>query len=382
MSISKSKRITCKLRAAYKKVRGAPAFRVRADYATLQSYFEVLHAIEAGDTSSGLSEDDIRKRIGASLDDYWTNSATLAKRSPTLVKRDPYREYPGKVSVMHAVYLSHDMDANAEQIVSFLEGFEEKYPKQPDAFETVVRTRLVALQKTGRYADLAKDVDTIFDRYQPEKQKELLAGLSGVLERDIRKLRRQNDKDNELVAKRMLARLHEEWLKNDGEFCGKISLRIASTMISLSSISIPSNTTRLRVSIKILSKSRVPMRLSPLSGLAQISEVRGNSKRALSLWEAMLKGTQVGDPLWFRGTFEVARLNDTLGNSSQACKTVSSAQRMLKRLGDTQSQDQDQGLCQPDVWDISFSVFSASSEGYGRSCPLLYVLSQRKSHRS
>ena len=140
VNIIKSKEDYLKAADAYKKVRGAPAFRVRADYATLQSYFEVLHALEDGDTSSGLSEDDIRTRIGTSLDAYWKNSATLAKSSPKLVNRNPYREYPGKVSVMHAVYLSHDMDAHAEQIVSFLEGFEEKYPKQPDAFETVVRT--------------------------------------------------------------------------------------------------------------------------------------------------------------------------------------------------------------------------------------------------
>ena len=319
---------------AYKKVRGAPAFRVRADYATLQSYFEVLHALEDGDTSSGLSEDDIRTRIGTSLDAYWKNSATLAKSSPKLVNRNPYREYPGKVSVMHAVYLSHDMDAHAEQIVSFLEGFEEKYPKQPDAFETVVRTRLVALQKIGRYADLAKDVDTIFERYQPEKQKELLAGLSGVLERDIRKLHRQDDTDNELVAKRTLARLHEEWLKSDGQFAEDQSpdrFRYDLAQLYLDT----KQYDKAEVIYKDLDQKQGAYAIVSTVGLAQISEVRGNKKRALSLWEAMLKGTQVGDPLWFRGTFEVARLNDTLGNATQACKTVSSAQKMLKRLGDT-----------------------------------------------
>ncbi len=319
---------------AYKKVRGAPAFRVRADYATLQAYFEVLHAIEDGDTSSGLSEDAIRQRIGASLDDYWKSSATLAKSSPKLVKRDPYREYPGKVSVMHAVYLSHDMDANAEQIVSFLEGFEEKYPKQPDAFETVARTRLVALQKTGRYAELARDVDTILERYQPDKQEELLAGLSGVLEKDIRQLRRQDDKDNELIAKRTLTRLHEAWLKNDGEFAEDQSpdrFRYDLAQLYLDT----KQYDKAEVIYKNLEQKQGAYSIVSTVGLAQISEVRGNKKRALSLWEAMLKGTQVGDPLWFRGTFEVARLNDTLGNSTQACKTVSSAQKMLKRLGDT-----------------------------------------------
>ncbi len=318
---------------AYTKVRGAPAFRVRADYATLQSYFEVLHAIEDGDTSSGLSEDAIRQRIGASLDAYWKSSARLAKRSPKLLKRDPYREYPGKVSVMHAVYLSHDMDANAEQIVSFLDGFEEKYPKQPDAFETVARTRLVALQKTGRYTDLANDVEKIVERYQPDKQEELLAGLSGVLEKDIRKLRRQNDTDNALIAKRTLARLHEVWLKNDGQFAedqspDRFHYDLAQLYLDTKQYD------KAEIIYKDLEQKQGAYALVAIVGLAQVSEVRGDKKRALSLWEAMLKGTQVGDLLWFRGTFEVARLNDTLGNATQACKTVSSAQRMLKRLGD------------------------------------------------
>ena len=318
---------------AYKKVRGAPAFRVRADYATLQSYFEVLHAIEDGDTSSGLSEDELRQRIGTSLDAYWKNSATLAKSSPKLVQRDPYREYPGKVSVMHAVYLSHDMDANAEQIVSFLDGFEEKYPKQPEAFETVARTRLVALQKTGRYAELARDVDAVFDRYPPEKQAELLAGLAGVLEKDIRTLQRRNDTDNGLVAKRTLARLHEEWLKHDGEFAEDQSpdrFRYDLAQLYLDTRQYD----KAETIYTDLEQKQGAYSLVATVGLAQISEVRGNNKRALALWEAMLKGTQVGDPLWFRGTFEVARLNETLGNATQACKTVSSAQRMLKRLGD------------------------------------------------
>ncbi len=318
---------------AYQKVRAAPAFRVRADYATLQSYFEVLHAIEDGDTSSGLSEDDIRQRIGVSLDDYWKNSAKLAKSNPKLVKRDPYREYPGKVSVMNAVYLSHDMDANAEQIVSFLEGFEEKYPKQPDAFETVARTRLVALQKTRRYAELAQDVEKIVARYQPDKQAELLAGLSGVLEKDIRKLRRQNEKDNELIAKQTLARLHEVWLQNDGVFAedqspDRFHYDLAQLYLDTKQYD------KAALIYKDLEQKQGAYALVAIVGLAQVSEVQGDKKRALSLWEAMLKGTQVGDPLWFRGTFEVARLNDTLGNATQACKTVNSAQRMLKRLGD------------------------------------------------
>jgi tetratricopeptide (TPR) repeat protein len=74
--------------------------------------------------------------------------------------------------------------------------------------------------------------------------------------------------------------------------------------------------------------------LVSLAGLAQIAAVKGDQHQAITYWEEMLKGTQAGDPLWFRGTFEVAQLNATLGNTDLACKTVSNARAMLGRLGE------------------------------------------------
>jgi tetratricopeptide (TPR) repeat protein len=74
--------------------------------------------------------------------------------------------------------------------------------------------------------------------------------------------------------------------------------------------------------------------LVSLAGLAQIAEVKGEQEQALSYWEEMLKGTQVGDPLWFRGTFEVAQLHVTIGNTDLACRTISTTRPMLGRLGD------------------------------------------------
>jgi len=48
----------------------------------------------------------------------------------------------------------------------------------------------------------------------------------------------------------------------------------------------------------------------------------------------MLKGTRPGDPLWFRGTYEVAQLDVSLGHTEQACRMVSGARSMLGRLGE------------------------------------------------
>jgi hypothetical protein len=71
-----------------------------------------------------------------------------------------------------------------------------------------------------------------------------------------------------------------------------------------------------------------------LAGLAQIAAVKGEQRQAITYWEEMLKGTRAGEPLWFRGTFEVAQLNANLGNTDLACKTVSGARPMLGRLGE------------------------------------------------
>lgn len=318
---------------AYKKVRGAPAYQVRADFATVQSYFEVLHAVEDGDPSVLLDEAEVRERISESLDSYWTSSEKLTLNSPRLSKRAPYNEYPAKATVMQVVYLGHEMDTNAEKIVSLLTGFEKKFPQHVEAFETVARTRIIALQKTGYYTQLEESVNDIYARYEPDKEAELLSDLSEVLEKDIRKLRKRNDREKEMVAKRILARLQEEWLRNGGEFeedqsPDRFRYDLAQLYLDTKQYE------KAEPIYRELESKQGAYSIVSTVGLARISEVQGNEQSALSLWEAMVKATQVGDVLWFRGTFEVARLNESLGNSEQACKTVNGAQRMLKRLGD------------------------------------------------
>jgi tetratricopeptide (TPR) repeat protein len=73
--------------------------------------------------------------------------------------------------------------------------------------------------------------------------------------------------------------------------------------------------------------------LVALAGLGTIAERRGNHQAALDYWMQMLKDTQVGDPLWFRGTYELAHLYHITGKTEQACRAISPAARMLPRLG-------------------------------------------------
>lgn len=316
---------------AYQKVSGDPAFRVRADFATLQSYFSLLDALDEKRDGIGISEKDLRQRIATSLQAFWKNSAELEKTNPATAKQVPLQDYRGKVTVMNAAFLSKDVDSKAAALVSLLQDFEKKYPEQQDAFAKVARIRLVALEKAGRFADLEKEADNIFTRFNPDEQKELLTGLSKVLPGDIKKLERKNDKESTLAAKRTLARLYADRLQRGEAFAEDESPTQFKYELA-----------QLYLDVKEYDKAaplyqelqQSAYSLVSLAGLAQIAAVKGDQHQAITYWQEMLKGTQAGDPLWFRGTFEVAQLNATLGNTEQACKTVAGARAMLGRLGE------------------------------------------------
>jgi tetratricopeptide (TPR) repeat protein len=232
---------------------------------------------------------------------------------------------------MNAAFLSKDVDSNAKEILNLLQDFEKKYPEQQDAFAKVARMRLVASEKAGRFADLEKETDNIFTRFKPDEQKELLVGLDKVLSKDVKKLEKQNDKEALLAAKRTLARLYADRLQRGTPFAEDESPQQFKYELA-----------QIYLDVKDYDKA-VPLyrelqqgaySLVSLAGLAQIAEVKGDQRQSISYWEDMLKGTQVGDPLWFRGTFEVARLEAGLGDKENSCKTINGARPILTRLGE------------------------------------------------
>jgi hypothetical protein len=317
---------------AYQKVTGDLPFRIRADFATLQSYFALLDAIDEK-KNVGISEKDLRQRIAPSLQAFWKDVAAL-EQNPSQAQQissKDLQDWRGRVTFLNTVFLGKDMDANAATIANLLQDFEKKYPEQKDAFDAVARTRLIVLEKTGRFVDLEKNVDNIFAHYTPEQQKELLKGLDQVLPRDIKKLDKGNDKDDLLAAKRTLARLYTERLKRGEAFAPEESPD-----------QFKYNLAQLYLDVKDYDKAaqlyqelhQGAYSLASLAGLAQLAAIKGDTNQALSYWDEMLKGTQVGDPLWFRGTYETAQLQASLGNKEQACKTVSSAFVMVGRVGD------------------------------------------------
>ena len=316
----------------YQKVTGDVPFRVRADYATLQSYSALQEAIDEKKPVN-LSEKDLRARAGAALQSFWKNVALLDQNPAQAQQIKELKEWRGKATFMNAVYLGKDMDANAAALVTLLQDFEKKYPEQKGAFESVARTRLIVLQKTERYADLEKETDRIIATYKGEQQQELLKGLNQVLASDIKRLEKGGDKekDNVLIAKRTLARLQAERLRRGDAFGPDESPEQFKYDLA-----------QLYLDIKEYDKAETiyqelrqgPYPLAALAGLAQIADVKGDSAKSFALWGDLLKETKPDEPAWFRGTYGVAQLQAKQGNKEQSCKTISEAFVRIGQLRD------------------------------------------------
>jgi tetratricopeptide (TPR) repeat protein len=313
---------------AYQKVSGDPAFRVRADFALLQMYSAMLEAIEQKKPVP-FSENEIRQRMASLFPSFWKNSTAIEKNPGDV----PLRDYRGKVAFMNAVFLSKDMDANATTLIPLLQDFEKKYPEQKDAFETLARARLVALEKAGRFEEIEKEVDDIFARYTPEQRKELFKALPEVLVRDIRNLENENKPEAVLAAKRTLTKLYADRLSRGEAFAAdespdKFRYELAQLYLDVKEYD------KAIALYDELAQESGAYKIASLGGLAQIAALQGDAQKSSPYWNRMLEGTQVGDPLWFRGTYETAQISADSGNKEQACKIVSSAFVMINRLGE------------------------------------------------
>lgn len=314
----------------YQKVTGDVPFRVRADYATVQSYFSLVDALEEKKPIP-ISENDLWKRIAPSVQSFWKSSAAL-DQNPAQAQQVPLREYRGRVTFLNTILLAKNMDANAGAIISLLQDFEKKYPEQEKAFESVARTRLIALQKTGRFAELEKNVEAIVARYQPAQQQELLKGLPQVLAADVKRREKQEDKESLLAAKRLLARLYADRLKRGEAFAPDESPDQFKYNLAQLYLDVKDHEKAAQLYLEL--RKGGAYSLASLAGLARIAEVKNELPQAAAYWEELLKGSQVGDPLWFHGTHGIAQIHAKQSNLDQACKTISAAFVMIKRVTD------------------------------------------------
>jgi tetratricopeptide (TPR) repeat protein len=321
---------------AYERVARDPEFRLRADFATLQCTFSLLEAPPGAKDRGALTQTELSRRVAASLERFWQDAAKFAKDSPRAISRVPLQDYYGKVRVMQAVFLSRDGRKNDAEMVALLEDFEEKYPKQKDAFLKVARLRLAALTRLGRLQEVEKDVQAALKRFKGEEQTQLFTGMPDTWLRRARQREAEGDDAGAATARRAALRIYESrWQRQrDGEEApsNQFKYQLAQLYLDLGQ-----NDKALPLFTDLQDGA---YSLVALAGLGTLAGRAGDYPTALGYWQRALKDTQAGDPLWFRGTYELSRLYLATGNREQACKLIRSTGTMLPRLGDARLKKQ------------------------------------------
>ena len=306
----------------YVKVKGDPLFELRARFGTLQSQFELLGALPPRGPGAARRK-ELLAAIGRSLDDVDKGLAGLDKADAS---SDEFRGIAGKTAAMRAAYLSF-AEGKDEQILAALKDYESKYPAQAELFPTVLRMRLEALQRLGRYAEAEAEVTAHGSVFQTVEQREAADALAKRFLESAARADKKGGAADAKAARQTALKLYEITLE-DG---AKGETRTKLTMARLY------ETTGEPAKAKDLYEGMLaqdPKLLGALRGLARLAEEKKDYPSALQLWERFGAATRPGDPPWYESKYEIARVTLASGNAAGACKILTDLRPAMPGLGD------------------------------------------------
>jgi len=303
--------------AAYEKVKGDPGFELRALFATLQCRFERLQ-------EAGAPRESVLEEIGREIPRLEQELVEAAKRQSDsdVVPLAPIR---AKLTLMKAVYGNLLPDADPRAVIALLDGFEKRFPDQPDLYPQAARLRLAADQPLGRFTEAEADA---------RSYGQALVGVYGAAAVEdlavafVREGARRNASDplaNE-SAQRVALILYEQ-LPADGENATRSRLTRAKLYENIGDF--PKAAALYKDALGQKGDS-----LPALRGLARTEEAQNRIPGALAYWQQITTGTRPGDAPWYEGQYQTARLNSVLGKTKEACSQLEKLKPSMPGLSD------------------------------------------------
>jgi tetratricopeptide (TPR) repeat protein len=310
---------------AYAKVHGDPGFELRAQFATLQCDFELLQATDprtaAGRHAALLSD------IGSGLQKFERQAAEYQagerKGSSDTTSLGDMR---AKSTVMKAVYLNLQSEPQDAAVLAALAGFEKKYPEQKDLLPQVTRLRLAAYQHLGRFAEAEAEVKA----HGPL----LLASAGGPAIEDlavgfIREGARRNGQGEAAAnqAAQQVALHLYELLVSESEGPSKAKLTLARLYETTGELD--KSAALYREILKATAGSPIALR-----GLGRIAEAQNRLADAASYWRQLAQSVRPGDAPWYEGSYQMARLANTMGKKKESCAMLEEMKPAMPGLSD------------------------------------------------
>jgi tetratricopeptide (TPR) repeat protein len=290
----------------YDRVGGDPTYELRARFGVLQSRFELLKT----DT-----DPQARRRrldaIGGDLDAFWARDKQV--RAGQKGSGDPALQgLEAKATLLQAVYLSLRGDGGDEKVAASLADFGQRFPQQPELLPQAVRLRLGALLQLGRFTDAEQVVKQHADALAAENRPDAIEGLAASYAKAGTRRQGQGDTAGAESAARVALALYQ--VVDGTGTSGDMKQQLTVARLHESTNDWEAAAAAYRAVLQADGNSLVALR-----GLAHAEEEQGKTADALARWATFTQKARPGDPAWYQGQFEQARLLLASGDRQKSC---------------------------------------------------------------
>ena len=311
--------------AEYERVTGDTGFELRARFGALQCRFEILQGTDDHKVS-GAEREALVADIGKDLDRFNQLAAAYERNAEKGPGAVPVSELRAKAAVMNAVYATIAPQPRDEQALAGLTDFEKKYPNQADLFPQVVRLRLGAMLRLGRFAQAETEVREHGALLRGDGKSDTVEALATAFIKEGTRRKMKGEADAWPAAQQVALRLYE-LIVTDSEGNNKTKLTLARLYDGAE------DHDKARELYEDVLKTDANS-LAALRGLARLAEASNNSAIALGYWQRFAKITRPGDLPWYEASYEVARLTLATGKKDKSCEQLNQLKPAIPGLTD------------------------------------------------
>ena len=312
--------------AEYGKVTGDAGFELRARFGTLQCRFERLKTDTEPPARKALLE-----TIGRDLDALW--AADKEFKAKQKGSDTSLQELEAKATLLQAVYLSLQGDGGDARVADSLADFGTRFPQQTDLLPQAVRIRLGALLQLGKFADAEQAVKQNAEPLVKENRPDAIEALAANYAKAGTRRTAQGDAAGGAAASRVALALY-----GVGDGSGAPSdtrKKLSVARLQESTGDWDAAAASYREVLQADANSVVALR-----GLAHAEEERGKTADALAHWVAYTDKARPGDPAWYEGQYQQARLLAASGDKQRSCALLTKLRPSMAGVGNAELREQ------------------------------------------
>ena len=327
----------------YSEVKGNPEFTFTARFKAAECYYKELQNASAKD-SKGPKVDtaSLRKSAMDNLNEA-IKLAPDAERTATGTAKKAVHQIHGEAIFMLASILEEDpAKVDYPQVAKILNDYESQYPSMNAKFQDVAEWRITALDHTGQYDEVNRDVAALVERSRGNPAKgDFIKGLGIDFWNAAKEARASNPPNEKAFKANAKLTITAYKFFADMAESGKIPVKNLTGTLSIYAQALQAMDHEEEAD-KIFQQVVKADPASPdaNAGLARIAQAKKDWKDAVTLWTTVESTAAESDNLWYDAKYNIAVIYNEQGNTQGACSKLAQTRAEHPTLGSNEMKNQ------------------------------------------